>query len=64
VKFSEAVNEPSALLPSTGRIASRALTRECDLEDEALEDLTEELLEAERVASMKTGKFWSGQAVQ
>src|SRR5712691_7114019 len=66
VKFSEVVNQASALLHSKGRIAYRALKREFDLDDEALEDLKEELIEAERVAVDENGKIlvWTGGAVK
>jgi len=48
VQFSEVVNQASALLPSKGSIAYGALKREFDLDDEALEDLKEELIKAAR----------------
>jgi hypothetical protein len=62
VKFSEVVSQASALLHSKGRITYRALKREFDLDDEALEDLKEELIEAERVAVDENGKIlvWTG----
>ena len=66
MQFSEVVNQASALLPSKGRIAYGALKREFDLDDEALEDLKEELIEAERVAVDENGKIlvWTGGAVK
>ena len=48
MQFSEVVNQASALLPSKGSIAYGALKREFDLDDEALEDLKEDLIEAAR----------------
>ena len=62
MKFSEVVNQASALLHSKGRMTYRALKREFDLDDEALEDLKEELIEAERVAVDENGKIlvWVG----
>ena len=50
MKFSEIVNEASALLKASGRVSYRALRREFDLDDEALEDLKEELIHARQVA--------------
>ena len=47
MKFSGVVNQTRALLHSKGRITYRALKREFDLDDEALEDLKEKLIEAE-----------------
>lgn len=66
MKFSEVVNQASALLHSKGRITYRALKREFDLDDKALEDLKEELIEAERVAVDENGKIlvWTGGAVK
>jgi hypothetical protein len=57
VKFSEVVNQASALLHSKSRITYHALKREYDLDDAALEDLKEELIEAERVAIDENGKI-------
>ena len=65
MKFSEVVNQARALLHSKGRITYRALKREFDLDDEALEDLKEELIEAERVAVDENGKIlvWAGKGI-
>lgn len=65
MKFSEVVNQARALLRSKGRITYRALKREFDLDDEALEDLKEELIEAERVAVDENGKIlvWAGKGI-
>ena len=41
MKFSEVVNQAIALLEESGRVSYRALKREFDLDDEALEDLIE-----------------------
>jgi hypothetical protein len=62
VKFSEVVNPARTLLPSKSRITYHALKREFDLDDAALEDLKEELIEAERVAIDENGKIlvWTG----
>ena len=66
VKCSEVVTQASALLHSKGRIPYHALKREFDLDDEALEDRKEELIEAERVAVDENGKIpvWTGGAVK
>ena len=47
MKFSEIVTAAKDLLQSKGRITYRALKREFDLEDEALEDLRDELIKAD-----------------
>lgn len=47
MKFSEIVEQSSALLQRKGWITYRALQREFDLDDEALEDLKNELIDAE-----------------
>ena len=65
MKFSEVVNQARTLLHSKGRITYRALKREFDLDDEALEDLKEELIEAERVAVDENEKIlvWAGKGI-
>ena len=62
MKFSEIVKEAKGLLQSKGRITYRALKREFDLDDEALEDLRDELIEAEQVAVDENGRVlaWAG----
>ena len=50
MKFSEIVNQASALLQESGRITYRALKLEFDLEDEQLEVLKDELIKAKRLA--------------
>ena len=44
MKFSEIVEQASALLQRKGRVSYRALKREFELDDEVLEDVKEELL--------------------
>ena len=63
MKFSEVVDHASALLQRKGRITYRALRREFDLDEEALEDLKAELIDAQRVAIDEEGKVlvWIGQ---
>ncbi len=64
MKFSEVVAQASALLQRKGRITYRALQREFDLDDEALADLKDELIDAEQVAHDENGKVlvWVGAA--
>ena len=62
MKFSEVVAQTLAWLQRDGRISYRALKREFDLDDEYLEDLKEELIEAKRLAIDENGKVlvWIG----
>jgi class 3 adenylate cyclase/predicted ATPase len=62
VKFSDVINQASDLLRASGRITYRALKREFALDDAALDDLKEELVEARRVAHDENGKVlvWAG----
>jgi class 3 adenylate cyclase len=50
MKFSEVVEQAIELLRRRERITYRALKREFDLDDEALDDLKAELIDAQRVA--------------
>ena len=50
MKFSEVVTQTLAWLQREGRVSYRALKREFDLDDEFLEDLKVELIEAKRLA--------------
>ena len=63
MKFSEVIEQASALLQRKGRISYRALQREFALDDTALEDLKIELIEVEEVAGDKDGKMlvWTGE---
>src|SRR5262245_27568487 len=63
MKFSEVVTQASALLRSKGRMTYRALKREFALDDEALADLKEELIKADRVARDENGEVlvWAGE---
>jgi hypothetical protein len=60
--FDEALEQIRELLQSKGRVAYRALKRRFELEDEYLEDLKAELIEAEQVARDEDGKVlvWVG----
>jgi len=66
MKFSEVVTQASALLQRKGRITYRALQREFELDDEALEDLKNELIDAEQVARDEDGKVlvWAGEGAK
>ena len=62
MKFSEIVAQARTLLQRTGKVTYRVLKREFDLDEESLEDLKEQLIEAEEVAVDKDGKMlmWVG----
>ncbi|MBI3756512.1 MAG: AAA family ATPase [Deltaproteobacteria bacterium] len=62
MKFSEVVTQTLAWLQRDGRVSYRALKREFDLDDEFLEDVKAELIEAKRVAIDENGKVlvWMG----
>jgi hypothetical protein len=62
VTFSEIVDRAGELLQRKGRISYRALRREFELEDDALDDLTKELVEVLEVAEYKDGEMlvWNG----
>ena len=64
MKFSEVVTQTLAWLQREGRISYRALKLEFDLNDDALDALKEEIIEAKRVASDENGKVlvWVGQS--
>jgi hypothetical protein len=55
MKFSEIVVQTLAWLQRDKRVSYRALKLEFDLNEEVLEALKEELIEAKRVAIDKTG---------
>ena len=61
MKFSEIIKDAKALLREKERISYRALKMEFDLDDDQLDVLKEELIDAERVASDEGGKIlvWS-----
>src|SRR5262245_40752748 len=54
--FDEVLAEVRELLQSKGRVAYRALKRRFELDDEYLEDLKAELIDAEHVACDEDGK--------
>jgi class 3 adenylate cyclase/predicted ATPase len=64
VKFTEIVDAAKALLQRKDRVTYRGLAREFDLDDATLQDLVDELITAERVATDEGGKVlvWAGPA--
>jgi predicted ATPase/class 3 adenylate cyclase len=64
MRFSELVDQASEFLRRRERATYRALKREFDLDDGALEDLKAELIDARRVARDEEGKVlvWGGNA--
>jgi hypothetical protein len=62
VKFYEIVNQVVALLQREGRVSYRALRLEFDLNDDTLEALKEELIDAKLLAIDENGKVvvWVG----
>jgi class 3 adenylate cyclase len=60
--FDEVLEQVRELLQSKGRVAYRALKRRFELDDEYLEDLKAELIDAEHVAYDEDGKVlvWRG----
>jgi hypothetical protein len=64
MKFYEIVEQVRTLLQREGRVSYRVLKREFALDDEDLEDLKSELIDAKRVAVDEDGKVlvWIGSA--
>src|SRR5712671_5460462 len=64
MKFSEMVDQAGEFLQRRERVSYRALKREFDLDDESLEDLKAELIDAQRIAVDEDGKVlvWVGTA--
>jgi class 3 adenylate cyclase len=62
--FDELLTQVLALLQQEGRVSYRALKRRFDLDDDDLEDLKVELIEAKRLASDENGRIlvWAGHA--
>ena len=62
MKFSEVVAQTLAWLQRDGRVSYRAVKREFALDDEFLDDLKAEIIEAKRLASDENGKVlvWVG----
>ena len=64
MKFSELVGQVRDWLERERRVSYRALKREFDLDDEDLEDLKAEIIDAKHLASDEDGKVlvWVGAA--
>ena len=62
MKFSDIVDQASSLLQRKGRVTYRALKLEFDLDDEQLDVLKDELIEAQELAVDRDGKMlvWNG----
>jgi class 3 adenylate cyclase len=62
--FEEIVDQALAMLQRRGRMAYRTLKRQFNLDEDALEDLKAELIDAQRVAADEDGKVlvWTGDA--
>src|SRR5215510_8492511 len=62
MKFSELIEQVRAWLEREERVSYRALKREFDLNDEFLEDVKAEIIEAKRLAIDENGKVlvWVG----
>lgn len=60
--FYEILNQIIDLLRSRGRVTYRALKRQFDLDDDFLEDLKEEIIDAQRVTVEEDSKIlvWTG----
>ena len=56
MKFSELVEQVHMLLQRQRRVSYRALKREFDLDDEYIEDLKAELIDARQLAADENGK--------
>lgn len=61
MKFSEMVDQASEFLRQRERVSYRALKREFDLDDELLEDLKAELIDAKRLAATSLARLWQHQ---
>jgi class 3 adenylate cyclase len=62
--FEEIVDQALAMLQRRGRVAYRTLKRQFDLDEDALEDLKAELIDAQRMAADEDGNVlvWTGSA--
>ena len=62
MSFIEIVERATALLRDRRRVSLRAIRREFDLDDDALSDLTEELVHAQRIAELDGSVLvWTGE---
>ena len=66
MSFDEILDQVRELLRSHGRLSYRALKRRFELDDDYLEDIKEELIKAERVATDEEGTVlvWTGAAAE
>src|SRR5215470_5634594 len=66
MKFSEVAAQTIDWLKRDGRVSYRALKREFDLDDEFIEDLKAEIIDAKRLAIDEDGKVlvWAGALVE
>ena len=62
--FEEILDQAIAMLQRRGRLTYRALKRQFQLDDDALEDLKDELIEGQRLAVDEDGEVlvWTGDA--
>jgi hypothetical protein len=62
--FEEILDQAIAMLQRRGRVTSRALKRQFNLDDAFLEDLTVELIKGQRLARDEDGEVlvWTGTA--
>jgi hypothetical protein len=60
--FEELVDQVIAMLEGHGRMSYRALKRQFQLDDDVLEDLTVEIIKAQRLAVDEDGEVlvWTG----
>ena len=64
MKFSEIIDQATALLQRNGRMSYRVIKMEFDLDDEQVDVLKEELIDVRELAADKDGKMliWVGEA--
>ncbi len=63
MSFIETLRRARQLLQEEGRLSLRALKREFDLDEEALDELVEELVDVQQVAAREGGVLvWAGAA--
>ena len=64
MKFSVVVEQVLDMLQRQGRVSYRALKREFELDDEYIEDLKEEIIQARQLAVDEDGSVlvWTGEA--
>ena len=62
MKFSEVVEQVLDILQRQGRVSYRALKREFELDDDYIEDLKAEIIDARQLAADEDGKVlvWVG----